>query len=97
MVLLNASSRARHTGMSNNQCQGGGSKKTGLIPTKNQPAAVALAHRSAIRSIKQTLEMPLSRQNVTNGFGIGRRATSVRYSAWNTNGTSANVCMMNSK
>jgi hypothetical protein len=97
MVLLNASSRARHTGMSNNQCQGGGSKKPGLIPTKNQPAAVALAHRPHLRSIKQLNMMPDSRKNVTNGFGVGRRSTSVRYSAWNTNGTSANVCMLNNQ
>ena len=91
MVLLNASSRARHTGMSTNICQGGGSKKPGLIPTKNQPAAVALAHKPALRSAKQLNMMPNSRKNVTNGFGIGRRNTSIRYSAWNTKGTSASA------
>ena len=92
MVLLNASSRARHTGMSTNICQGGGSKKPGLIPTKNQPAAAALAHKPALRSLLQINMMPQSRKNVTNGFGIGRRNTSVRYSAWNTNSTSAKIC-----
>lgn len=95
MVLLNASTRARHTGMTSNICQGGGSKKPGLIPTTNEASSVAMARRSHIRSIAQLSMMDPSRRNVTNGFGVGRRPTSVRHSAWNTNGTSANVCMLN--
>ena len=94
MVLLNASSRARNAAQTKNQCQGGGDKKAGLI-TRQVPSAVALAYKSHYRSLPKTLIMTSAQKNVTTGLGIGRKVTGIRKSAWNTNGTSANVCMLN--
>ncbi len=95
MVLLNASSRARNATQTVNQCQGGGSKKPGLI-SRQVPAAVSMAYSSSYRSAPNTMIMQAWQKNVTNGVGVGRTITGIRQSAWNTNGTSANICMINS-
>jgi len=94
MVYLNASSRARNAAQTKNQCQGGGDKKAGLI-TRQVPSAVSLAYKSEFRSVANTLVMMPHQMNVTAGLGIGRKITGIRRSAWNTNGTSAKVCMLN--
>lgn len=94
MVLLNASKRARNAAQTKNQCQGGGEKKAGLI-TRQVPSAVSLAYNSQFRSLANTMVMMPHQKNVTAGVGIGRKITGIRRSAWNTNGTSANVCMIN--
>ena len=95
MVYYNASSRARNAGQTVNQCQGGGNKKYGLIPRENQPASVAQAHKAHYKSLAGTMKMAPHQTNVTNGMGIGRKVSAIRFSAWNTNGTSARVCSMN--
>ena len=94
MVLLNASARARNATQTQNQCQGGGVKKPGLIP-RQVPSAVSMVYSSSYKSIPNTLIMQNWQKNVTNGVGIGRTITGIRKSAWNTNGTSANVCKLN--
>ena len=91
MVLLNASTRARNVGQTITQCLGGGNKKYGLIPRENQPAAVALAHKSHYKSHPETVKMATHQMWVTGGMGIGRKLQTLRHSAWNTNGTSASV------
>lgn len=93
MVLLNAASRARNATQTVNQCQGGGNKKPGLI-ARQVPAAVSLAYSSSYRSVPNTMIMQSWQKNVTNGMGVGRTITGIRTSAWNTNGTSANVCKL---
>ena len=87
MVYLNSSKRARSAAQTMNQCQGGGSKKTGLV-SRIVPSAVSLAHSSHRKSISQTLIMMPHQQNVSGSVGVGRRAP-IRHSAWNTNGTSS--------
>ena len=94
-MLLNAASRARNTGMTNNLCQGGGPAKAGLIPIRNKSSAAMLAIQKHVKSVPQTWLMTPVQRNVTVNMGIGRRPQGVRFSAWNTNGTSANVCMLN--
>ena len=94
MVLLNSSSRARNATQTKNQCQGGGDKKAGLI-TRQVPSAVSLAYTPHYRSLQNTWVMMPFQKNVTSGLGIGRKATGIRKSAWNTNGTSAKVCSIN--
>lgn len=96
MVLLNASSRARNATLTKNQCQGGGDKKPGLIP-RQVSSAVSLAYSSSYKSAPNTMIMQRWQKNVTNGVGVGRTITGIRPSAWNTNGTSANVCKINGK
>jgi hypothetical protein len=95
MVYLNSASRSRNAGQIVNQCQGGGPKKYGLIPREAKPAAVHLAHRTHYLSLSQSQMMKPHQMNVTANLGIGRRPHGVRFSAWNTNGTSAKVCSMN--
>ena len=94
MVLLNASARARNSTLTKNQCQGGGDKKAGLI-TRQIPSSVSLAYSPHYRSKTNILFMMPHQRNVTNGVGIGRRVEGIRISAWNTNGTSANICTIN--
>jgi len=94
MVYYNASSRARNATQTKNQCQGGGDKKAGLLP-RQVPSAVSLAYKFQYRSVANTLVMMPHQINVTSGLGIGRKIVGIRWSAWNTNGTSANVCMLN--
>lgn len=97
MVLYNSAKRSRTTGQIVNQCQGGGPKKYGLIPREAKPASVALAHASHYKSIAQTQVMGAHQRNVTASLGIGRKAMGMRFSAWNTNGTSAMVCKNDGK
>ena len=96
MVLLNASSRARNATQTKNQCQGGGDKKAGLL-TRQIPSSVSLAYSSQFRSRTNLQFMMPHQQNVTAGLGVGRKVTGIRKSAWNTNGTSANICEINGK
>ena len=94
MTLYNASSRARNATQTKNQCQGGGEKKAGLI-SRQVPSAVSSIYKSQYRSLPNTMIMTSHQRNVTAGMGIGRKVTAIRRSAWNVNGTSANVCAMN--
>lgn len=94
MVLLNAASRARNSSQTKNQCQGGGDKKAGLL-TRQIPSSVSIAYSSEYRSRTNIMFMMPHQRNVTAGLGVGRKVTGIRKSAWNTNGTSANICMIN--
>ena len=96
MVLLNASSRARNATQTVNQCQGGGNKKPGLI-ARQVPSSVSLAYSNSYKSLPNTMIMQAWQKNVTSGMGVGRTITGIRQSAWNTNGTSANVCSLMKK
>ena len=99
MVYSSGSSRSRYSNSITNKCQGGGNKKPGLI-TRIVPSAVSVAHLGASgvdgkgtqphhKSAPQTMIMMPHQRNVTNGMGIGRKVPSIRFGAWNTNGTSA--------
>jgi hypothetical protein len=102
MVLSNSSSRARNKAQTIVQCQGGGSKKAGLIPRENQPSAVSIAHlggkplgsQGHHKSLVQSMIMMPHQKNLTISRGIGRNPP-VRFSAWNENQTSAKACALN--
>jgi hypothetical protein len=100
MVYSSGSSRSRYSSSITNKCQGGGNKKPGLI-TRIVPSAVSVAHLGASgtsgtgtqphhKSLPQTMVMRTHQKNVTNGMGVGRKIHTIRQTAWNTNGTSAN-------
>lgn len=87
------SSKVAHKSTIVNQCQGGGSKKPGLIPRENSTASVSRAQYHEYRSQKNSLMMMPHQKNVTANLGIARKLPAIRKSAWNVNGTSASVAL----
>jgi hypothetical protein len=96
MVYSSGAKRSRYSNSIVNQCQGGGSKKAGLI-SRVVPSAVSIMHlgggelgsQGHHRSLPQSMIMMPHQKNVTGGMGTGRKVKGIRHSAWNTIGTSA--------